>query len=477
VDPKAYQNPLSSRYASQKMVYLFSPEKKFSTWRQLWLALAEAEAQLGLPISESQLQDMRATLNDLDLPLAAAYEKKLRHDVMAHVHAWGDQIPEARPIIHLGATSCYVGDNTDLLILAEALDLLLPKLANVIDALADFAREHAALPTLGFTHYQPAQPTTVGKRTCLWIQDLIMDLERLSDVRTNLRFRGVKGTTGTQASFLALFDGDGDKVDMLDQQVSLAFGFDASYGVTGQTYPRKVDHNILSTLSGLGVSAHKMATDIRLLANLKEMEEPFGKDQIGSSAMAYKRNPMRSERICALSRHLIALQQDAAYTAAVQWMERTLDDSAIRRIALAEAFLTADGVLETLLNVSRGLVVYPKVIRARLDSELPFMATENILMALVRKGGDRQELHEAIRVHSQKAAHTVKAEGKPNDLIERIKSDPVFEPIWDDLDSLLNPDSFVGRAPEQVLRFLSREVVPALNLWKDQLGQSSALKV
>jgi len=477
VDPKAYQNPLSNRYASQQMVYLFSPEKKFHTWRQLWLALAEAEAQLGLPISEAQLEAMRATLKDLDLPLAAAYEKKLRHDVMAHVHAWGDQIPEARPIIHLGATSCYVGDNTDLLILAEGLDLLLPKLANVIDALADFAREHAALPTLGFTHYQPAQPTTVGKRTCLWIQDLLMDLERLSDVRSSLRFRGVKGTTGTQASFLALFDGDGDKVDILDQQVSLAFGFDSSYGVTGQTYPRKVDHNILSALSGLGVSAHKMATDIRLLANLKEVEEPFGKDQIGSSAMAYKRNPMRSERICALSRHLIALQQDAAYTAAVQWMERTLDDSAIRRIALAEAFLTADGVLETLLNVSRGLVVYPKVIRARLDSELPFMATENILMALVRKGGDRQELHEAIRVHSQKAAHTVKAEGKENDLIERIKSDAVFAPIWDELDSLLDPHTFVGRAPEQVLRFLSREVQPALNLWQDQLGQSSELKV
>lgn len=477
MDPKAYQNPLTSRYASQQMVYLFSPEKKFRTWRQLWLALAEAESQLGLPISEAQLEAMRSTLKDLDLPLAATYEKKLRHDVMAHVHAWGDQIPVARPIIHLGATSCYVGDNTDLLILAESLDLLLPKLANVIDALADFAKTHAALPTLGYTHYQPAQPTTVGKRTCLWIQDLLMDLERLSDVRASLRFRGVKGTTGTQASFLALFDGDGDKVDLLDQQVSLAFGFDASYGVTGQTYPRKVDHIVLSSLSGLGVSAHKMATDIRLLANLKEMEEPFGKDQVGSSAMAYKRNPMRSERICALSRHLIALQQDAAYTAAVQWMERTLDDSAIRRIALAEAFLTADGILETLLNVSRGLVVYPKVIRARLDAELPFMATENILMALVRKGGDRQELHEAIRVHSQKAAHTVKVDGKPNDLIERIKTDALFSPIWNDLDSLLDPHSFVGRAPEQVLRFLSREVQPALDLWKDQLGQSSELKV
>ena len=477
MDPKAYQNPLTDRYASQEMVYLFSPEKKFTTWRRLWLALAEAEAQLGLPISPAQVKAMRETLNDVDFPLAASYEKKLRHDVMAHVHAWGDQIPEARPIIHLGATSCYVGDNTDLLVLSEALDLLLPKLANVIEALSEFALTHAALPTLGFTHYQPAQPTTVGKRTCLWIQDLLMDLERLSDVRTSLRFRGVKGTTGTQASFLALFDGDGDKVDILDQQVSLAFGFDSSYGVTGQTYPRKVDHNVLSTLAGLGVSAHKFGTDIRLLANLKEVEEPFGKNQIGSSAMAYKRNPMRSERICALSRHLIALQQDAAYTAAVQWMERTLDDSANRRIALAEAFMSADGILETLLNVSRGLVVYPKVIRAHLDAELPFMATENILMALVRKGADRQEVHEAIRVHSQAAARTVKSEGKPNDLIERIKQDPAFEPIINDLDTLLEPNSFVGRAPEQVHRFLDREVKPALALWNDQLGQSSSLKV
>jgi adenylosuccinate lyase len=477
MDPKAYQNPLTDRYASQEMVYLFSPEKKFTTWRHLWLALAEAEARLDLPISPSQLKAMRETLNDVDFPLAAAYEKKLRHDVMAHVHAWGDQIPEARPIIHLGATSCYVGDNTDLIILAEALDLLLPKLANVIEALSDFALTHAELPTLGFTHYQPAQPTTVGKRTCLWIQDLLMDLERLSEVRRSLRFRGVKGTTGTQASFLALFDGDGDKVDILDQQVSLAFGFDSSYAVTGQTYPRKVDHNILSALAGLGVSAHKFGTDIRLLANLKEVEEPFGKNQIGSSAMAYKRNPMRSERICALSRHLIALQQDAAYTAAVQWMERTLDDSAIRRIALAEAFMSADGVLETLLNVSRGLVVYPKVIRAHLDAELPFMATENILMALVRKGADRQEVHEAIRVHSQAAARTVKSDGKPNDLIERIKKDPVFEPILEDLNLLLEPNSFIGRAPEQVRRFLAREVKPALALWSDKLGQSSKLKV
>jgi len=459
------------------MVYLFSPEKKFVTWRRLWLALAEAEADLGLPIRAEQLDAMRDTLETLDLDLAASYEKKLRHDVMAHVHAWGDQIPDARPIIHLGATSCFVGDNTDLLILAEGLDLILPKLANVIDALTDFAEEHAELPTLGFTHYQPAQPTTVGKRTSLWIQDLLMDIERLTQLREGLRFRGVKGTTGTQASFLALFDGDSDKVDVLDQKVSLAFGFDSSYAVTGQTYPRKVDHNVLSSLAGIGVSAHKMATDIRLLANLKELEEPFGKHQIGSSAMAYKRNPMRSERICALSRHLIALQQDAAYTAAVQWMERTLDDSANRRISLAEAFLCADSILETLLNVSRGLVVYPKVIRARLDAELPFMATENILMAMVRHGADRQEIHEAIRVHSQEAARTVKEKGLPNDLISRIKNDPLFEPVLGELDTLLDPQSFVGRAPEQVYRFIEREVSPVRALWKDKLGLKTELKV
>lgn len=477
MNPTTYDNPLTTRYASEAMNYLFSPEKKFTTWRRLWLALAEAEAELGLDISEAQLSDMRRTLMDLDLPLAAAYEKKLRHDVMAHVHAWGDQIPNARPIIHLGATSCYVGDNTDLLILAEGLDLILPKLANVIDALADFAEEHAGLPTLGFTHYQPAQPTTVGKRTTLWIQDLVMDLERLSAVRKSLRFRGVKGTTGTQASFLSLFDGDGGKVDALDQKVSEAFGFDSSYGVTGQTYPRKVDHTVLSTLAGFGVTAHKLATDIRLLANLKEMEEPFGKHQIGSSAMAYKRNPMRSERICALARHLIALQQDAAYTAAVQWMERTLDDSANRRIALAEAFLTADGLLETLLNVSRGLVVYPAVIQARLASELPFMATENIMMAMVRKGADRQEVHEAIRVHSQEAARNVKEKGGANDLIDRLKNDPGFALIHGELDDILDPHAFVGRAPEQVTQFLQREVRPALSDWKHVLGQSSELKV
>ncbi len=473
----SYDNPLSSRYGSKEMVYQFSPHKKFTTWRKLWLALAEAEAELGLPITESQLQDMRDNLDNLDLDLAASYEKKLRHDVMAHVHAWGDQIPDARPIIHLGATSCYVGDNTDLIIIRDALDIILPKLANVIDALSSFAREHAALPTLGFTHYQPAQPTTVGKRTCLWIQDLLMDLDGLTRIRDTISFRGVKGTTGTQASFLALFDGDHDKVTALDDKVTAAFGFNRAFPITGQTYPRKLDHIVLMTLSTFGVTAHKMATDIRLLANLKEMEEPFGAHQIGSSAMAYKRNPMRSERICALARHLITLSQNGAWTAAVQWMERTLDDSANRRVSLAEGFITADGILETLLNVSRGLVVYPKVIRRRLDSELPFMATENIMMAMVRKGADRQMIHELIRTHSQAAAANVKMEGGDNDLIERLKGDPNFAAIHDDLDDILEPSAFIGRAAEQVAFFMEEDVEPALERWQDELGREATLRV
>jgi len=459
------------------MSALFSPHHKFTTWRRLWLSLAEAEQALGLPILDAQLQEMRDTLEDLDLEAAAAHEKELRHDVMAHVHTWGDIAPTARPILHLGATSCYVGDNTDLLILRDALDVLLPKLANVIDALAGFARTHAALPTLGFTHFQPAQLTTVGKRTCLWIQDLLADLERLQQVRNGLRFRGVKGTTGTQASFLSLFDGDHAKVEALDAAVTKSFGFDTAYAVTGQTYPRKVDHTVLTALAGLGVTTHKLATDIRLLANLKELEEPFGAKQIGSSAMAYKRNPMRSERICALSRHLVTVGQDAAWTAAVQWMERTLDDSANRRIILPNAFLAADGVLETLLNVARGLVVYPEIIRRRLDSELPFMATENLIMAMVRAGGDRQQVHEAIRVHSQAAAAQVKQHGRENDLLDRVRADPLFAPILADMDALMNPRTFVGRAPEQTHAFLDGEVAAALQPFAGVLGQTTTLKV
>ena len=473
---RTYENPLVARYASAEMSYLFSPHKKFSTWRRLWLALAESEQVLGLDITDAQLDAMRGSLEDLDLDAAAVYEKKFRHDVMAHVHAWGDQIPEARPIIHLGATSCFVGDNTDLVVLAESLELLIPKLARAAGRLADFAREHRALPTLGFTHFQPAQLTTVGKRACLWLQELIMDLRALERARGDLRFRGVKGTTGTQASFLALFDGDHDKVEALDEQVSAAFGFSERYRVTGQTYTRKVDHEVLSVLASFGATAHRIATDIRLLANLKELEEPFGKHQIGSSAMAYKRNPMRSERVCSLARHLVSLSQDTAWTAALQWMERTLDDSATRRICLPEAFLAADAIVGILDNIFDGLVVYPAVIRRRIDSELPFMATENIIMAMVRRGADRQEVHEAIRTHSMDAARVVKVEGGDNDLIDRIRQDPFFASIHADLEALLEPSTFVGRAPQQVDAFLKHEVEEALSGF-ELGGSAEELKV
>jgi adenylosuccinate lyase len=474
---RVYEHPLVSRYASPEMSYLFSPHKKFSTWRRLWLALAEAEASLGLPISEAQLSAMRASLDTIDYAAAARYERALRHDVMAHVHAWGDLIPEARPIIHLGATSCYVGDNTDLVVLRDALDLLLPRLAGAIHALAGFARQHADLPTLGFTHYQPAQLTTVGKRACLWLQELLMDLTDLTRARDDLRFRGVKGTTGTQASFLALFDGDHASVEALDERVTAAFGFASAHRVTGQTYPRKVDHRVLSALAGFGATAHKIATDLRLLANLKEIEEPFGEQQIGSSAMAYKRNPMRSERICALARHVMSLSQDSAWTAATQWMERTLDDSANRRMSLPEAFLAADGILQIMNNVFPGLVVYPAVIGRRIQSELPFMATENLIMAMVRRGADRQEVHEAIRVHSMAAARVVKVEGRENDLLDRVRADAYFAPIHGDLEALLEPSTFVGRAPQQVRAFLELEVAPALAPWRDKLAGATELKV
>lgn len=473
---RTYENPLVSRYASDEMSEAFSPHTKFSTWRKLWLALAESEAELGLDISEAQLDAMRGSLEDINYEAAADYERKFRHDVMAHVHAWGDQIPEAKAIIHLGATSCYVGDNTDLVVLRQALDLVIPKLAAAIGRLADFAETHKDQPTLGFTHYQPAQLTTVGKRACLWIQELLMDLRALTRCRADLRFRGVKGTTGTQASFLALFDGDHAKVEELDAKVTAKFGFPSAFMVTGQTYTRKVDHEILSALASFGATAHRIATDIRLLANLKELEEPFGKNQIGSSAMAYKRNPMRSERVCALSRHIIALSQDSAWTAALQWMERTLDDSANRRISLPEAFLAADGVLQVLGNVFEGLVVYPAVIRRRIASELPFMATENLIMAMVRRGADRQDVHESIRVHSMAAAAVVKQEGGDNDLIARIQADAFFAPIHGDIEALMDPASFVGRAPEQVAAFLAAEVRPALAPF-GPLGEAAELKV
>lgn len=473
---RVYEHPLVARYASSEMSYLFSPHKKFSTWRRLWLALAEAEQALGLDIGDDQLDAMRANLDDIDYELAATYERRFRHDVMAHVHAWGDQVPAARPIIHLGATSCYVGDNTDLVVLRDALDLLIPKLANAIHHLAGFAAQYAALPTLGFTHFQPAQLTTVGKRACLWLQELLMDLRALTRVRQDLRFRGVKGTTGTQGSFLALFDGDHDKVVELDRRVTEAFGFPSAFRVTGQTYTRKLDHEVVSALASFGATAHRIATDIRLLANLKELEEPFGKNQIGSSAMAYKRNPMRSERVCALARHLVSLSQDTAWTGALQWMERTLDDSANRRMSLPEAFLAADGILQVFQNVFAGLVVYPAVIGRRIAGELPFMATENLIMAMVRAGADRQEVHEAIRVHSMDAAQVVKGQGGDNDLIERVRGDAYFAPIHGDLDTLLDPSTFVGRAPQQVAEFLEHEVHPALAPFGD-LGAATTLRV
>lgn len=472
-----YESPLVSRYASREMSWNFSDDRKFQTWRRLWLELAKAEQSLGLAITDEQLAEMQTNIENIDYDYAAAEEKKRRHDVMAHVHTFGAVAPSAAPIIHLGATSCYVTDNSELLMLRDGLDILLPKLARVIDRFTAFATEWKDQPTLGFTHFQPAQLTTVGKRACLWLQDLLMDLRNLTRAREDLRFRGVKGTTGTQASFLSLFEGDHDKVEELDRLVTAAFDFPKAYAVTGQTYSRKVDLDILAALGSLGASAHKIATDLRLLAHLKEVEEPFGKDQIGSSAMAYKRNPMRSERCCSIARHLMTLYSDAAQTQAVQWMERTLDDSAVRRISLAEAFLSADIVLGILQNVAEGLVVYPAVITRRVREELPFMATENVIMAMVKAGGDRQEVHEKIRVLSQEAAAVVKQEGGDNDLIARIQGDSFFAPIHPILDSLLDPSTFTGRAPQQVERFLADEARPAIAAWSDQLAGDVELKV
>ncbi|KAJ1885390.1 adenylosuccinase ade13 [Coemansia sp. S17] len=441
----------------------FSNNKRFGTWRRLWYNLAFAEKQLGLPgITSSALTQMQSNLDNIDYEVANAEEKKRRHDVMAHVHAFGLVAPDAAGIIHLGATSCFVTDNADLIIFRDAMDLLIGKLVCVINDLSLFAQKYRDLPTLGFTHFQPAQLTTVGKRATLWIQELLWDLRNMQRARDDLGFRGVKGTTGTQASFLSLFEGDHDKVEQLDALVTELSGFKECYPVCGQTYSRKIDVDFLSPLSSFGATAHRIATDIRLLANLKEIEEPFEKDQIGSSAMAYKRNPMRSERICSLSRHLMVLIGDVLQTASVQWLERTLDDSANRRISIPEAFLTADIVLTTLQNVVEGLVVYPQVINRRIRSELPFMATENFIMAMVKKGGDRQECHEQIRVLSHEAAAVVKQEGGENDLIERVKRTEYFAPIKDELDLLLDPSTFIGRAPQQVDKFLRDYVAPAL---------------
>jgi adenylosuccinate lyase len=457
-----YENPLVDRYASKEMNQNWSPQKKFSTWRRLWLALATAEKELGLPITEQQIEEMSAHLDDIDFDLAAQKEKEFRHDVMSHVHTFGTCCPSAMPVIHLGATSCYVGDNTDLIQLRDGMKIVRRKLLKVIEIMGQVADQYKALPTLGFTHYQPAQLTTVGKRVTLWLQDMVMDFERLEYELEALPFRGVKGTTGTQASFLALFDGDHEKVKALNSRVGELMGFTKVIPVSGQTYTRKIDYLVLSTLSGIAQSAYKMAGDIRLLANLKEIEEPFEKNQIGSSAMAYKRNPMRSERICSLARYVMSLVDNAANTHANQWFERTLDDSANRRISLPEAFLSVDVILSIVHNVMDGLQVWPQVIRKRVDSELPFMATENIIMACVKAGGDRQELHEAIRTHSMDAGRQVKEFGRDNDLMSRLAKDPVFEAVKDDLADLLDPSLYVGRSPEQVDEFLSEVVNPLL---------------
>ncbi len=470
-----YDNPLISRYASPEMSRLWSPRRRFTQWRTLWVALAEAEAELGLPITSQQIEQLRAHVETIDFAAAEAHERKLRHDVMAHVHAYGDQCPDAKAIIHLGATSCYVTDNTDLILMREGMQLVRDSLVGVIAALAGFARQHRDLACLGFTHLQPAQPTTVGKRACLWAYDLVLDLEELEQRLVNLKFRGVKGTTGTQASFLELFHGDHEKVRRLEQRVAEKMGFASSYAVTGQTYSRKVDSQILATLSGLAQSAHKAATDLRLLQRRKEIEEPFEASQVGSSAMAYKRNPMRAERICSLARFVISLESSAANTMATQWLERTLDDSANRRLTIPQAFLAADAILILYQNVARGLEVHPQVIARNLAEELPFMATENILMAAVLRGGDRQELHERIRRHSQAAATMVKDQGGRNDLLDRLAADPAFSGV--NLAAHTDTRLFVGRAPQQVDEFLAGVVEPILRRYPDAGQKQGEVRV
>ncbi|ELP32118.1 adenylosuccinate lyase [Rhodopirellula baltica SWK14] len=453
-----YQNPLIERYASREMAFHWGPQRRFASWRKVWIALAEAEQELGIAITDAQIEQLKSFENKLNLDAAAKYERELRHDVMAHVHAYGDQCPDARGIIHLGATSCFVTDNADLLLIREALELTAKRLAATIDQMAKFAAEHRDLPCLAFTHFQPAQPTTVGKRACLWIYDLVLDLEAIEHRLETLRARSAKGTTGTQASFLELFSGDHDKVRALEKRIAEKLSFESVYAVTGQTYPRKVDAQLLDALSGIGQSLHKIATDIRLLAGRKEVEEPFEKKQIGSSAMAYKRNPMRSERICALGRFVMSLQSSPAMTAATQWMERTLDDSANRRLVIPQAFLAIDAALVLMQNVADGMVVYPATIAKNLGAELPFMATENILMQAVAAGGDRQDLHEQIRVHSQAAALEVKQNAGDNDLLERLKGDENFAGI--DLEAAIDPHAYVGRAPQQVDEFMEAIIAP-----------------
>lgn len=469
-------HPLIDRYASREMIEVFSQEKRFSTWRRLWIALAEGEMELGLPITQEQIEELKSHREDLNLEVARKYEEELRHDVMAHIKAYGDQCPQARGIIHLGATSCFVTDNTDVILMREALETLLVKVANVLNNLAKFADKYRNLPTLGYTHFQPAQPTTVGKRAALWAQDFLLDLKEMEDVKANLRFRGVKGTTGTQDSFLKLFEGNGEKVKALDTMVSKKMGFDKAFLITGQTYTRKQDTRVIYALAGLAQSAHKMATDLRLLQHLKEVEEPFGKKQVGSSAMPYKRNPMRCERICALSRFLLSLGENLPHTTATQWMERTLDDSANRRIVIPEAFLTADAILELSMDVTSGLVVYPKVIESHLREELPFMAAEEVMMEAVKKGGDRQALHERIRSYAMDAARAVK-EGQPNPFLDLVAADSSFGLEKRELEEVLDPKRFMGRASQQVEEFLEEELYPALEPYRERLDLKSQVRV
>ncbi len=472
-----YNSPLNSRYASKEMSYIFSEEMKFKTWRKLWVALAEGEQELGLNITDEQIKELRDNIENIDYELAAAREKEVRHDVMSHVYAYGVVAPSAKGIIHLGATSCYVGDNTDLLIMRDALILIRKKVINVLDQLSKFALKYKDVPTLGFTHLQPAQLTTVGKRATLWMQELLMDLENLDFAIDKMKFRGVKGTTGTQASFMSLFNNNEEKVKELDRIVCKKMGFEKAYPVTGQTYSRKLDSIILNTLSEVAQSAYKFSNDMRLLQNMKEMEEPFEKHQIGSSAMAYKRNPMRSERISALSRYIIVNSLNPAITAATQWFERTLDDSANKRISVAEAFLALDGVLNLYINITSNMVVYEKVIATHVNSELPFMATENIMMEAVKRGGDRQELHEKIRVHSLAAARQVKEFGEKNDLIERILADESFGLSKEEILSIIDPNKFTGRSSGQVVDFIEEYINPILEAHKNELGEEVEINV
>lgn len=476
-DNNIYQNPLITRYASKAMAENFSDKKRFGLWRKLWIALAESEMELGLNISEAQIAEMKRYAEDINFETAEKYEREVRHDVMAHVHAFGDQAKSAMPIIHLGATSCFVDCNSELIILNDALEIIKCKLVNVIDKLRAFALKYKDLPTLGFTHLQPAQLTTVGKRATLWLQDLVMDYHSFENLQGSFKLRGVKGTTGTQASFMELFGGDEDKVKQLEAKVLKKLGYDKAFGVTGQTYPRKFDYNVLCVLSQLAQSAYKFSNDIRILQNMKELEEPFEKSQIGSSAMAYKRNPMRSERMGSLARFVISLPVNSAFTAATQWFERTLDDSANRRIVNAQAFLALDGILNIYMNVSENLVVYEKVIARHIDAELPFMATENIMMECVKAGGNRQELHERIRVLSMQAGKNVKEEGKENNLIDLIKADKAFAAVHDKLGDILDAKRFIGRAPNQTVEFIAGEVDPVLKQNAAVLGQKGDVKI